>query len=340
MNRRLVPVLVAAVLALPSLSIGAPAAGPMPERELEVGSPAADGTTTGIYLLPGQLIPGDQPDGNTVVLRGNEGLVVVDVGRHAEHTRKIIDLARRLRQPVKVVVNTHWHLDHTGGNSLMREEFPGLQIVGSGAFEEAMTGFLATYREQLGEAIASAATPAAEVERYRKELTILDHGPQLLPDVVVTDSGERKLAGRSLEIHLETFAVSGGDLWLLDPATGTVLSGDLVTIPVPLFDTACPRRWQAALARLDDADWVILIPGHGPPLNRAAFAKYRAAFDGLLTCAASAEPKEGCIDGWLLDAADLVVEKDRQLARGMLGYYVEQLLRGPVERIGPLCGDS
>lgn len=338
MIRIRVPVLASVLLALPALAGSDPTTGPVPERDPEVSPLAAVGIAPGIYLLSGQIVPGDQPDGNSVVLRGSEGLVVVDVGRHVEHTRRIVDFARQLRQPVKVVVNTHWHLDHTGGNPLMREEFPGLEIVGGGAFEEAMTGFLATYRRQLSEAIASAETPATGVERYRKELAILDRGQQLLPDIVVTESGEHKLSGRLLDIHLETFAVSGGDLWLRDPQTRTVIAGDLVTMPVPLFDTACPERWQAALDRLARADWVTLVPGHGAPMNRAAFAEYRAAFDDLLACAASTEPKETCIDGWLHKARDLVVEGDQQLARDMLGYYIEQLLRAPTEPTRPLCG--
>jgi glyoxylase-like metal-dependent hydrolase (beta-lactamase superfamily II) len=322
-------VTLAALLALSTLAGGGP---------LSFASSAAAGIASGIDLIPGQIVAGDQPDGNTVVLRGSEGLIVVDVGRHVSHTQQIIDFADQLGQPVKVVVNTHWHLDHIGGNPLMREAFPGLKIIASGALEEAMTGFLATYRRQLEGAIADAGTPADARERYRQELVILDHGPQLLPDVVVTGTGERTLAGRLLEVHLETFAVSGGDLWLRDPATRTLIAGDLVTVPAPLFDTACPQRWQAALGRLAETDWVTLVPGHGAPMGRAAFTKYRAGFDSLLACAASTEPQESCVDGWLRDAGDLIAENDRPLARGMVGYYVDQVLRGPVERIKSLCG--
>ena len=45
----------------------------------------------GVDLLPGRFVKGTQPDGNTVILRGRTGLVVVDTGRHPEHTQGVID---------------------------------------------------------------------------------------------------------------------------------------------------------------------------------------------------------------------------------------------------------
>jgi glyoxylase-like metal-dependent hydrolase (beta-lactamase superfamily II) len=61
----------------------------------------------GIVVIPGGFVPGSQPDGNTVVLQGKNGLIVVDTGRHAEQTRRIVELARSRRQPVAAIINTH-----------------------------------------------------------------------------------------------------------------------------------------------------------------------------------------------------------------------------------------
>jgi glyoxylase-like metal-dependent hydrolase (beta-lactamase superfamily II) len=318
MSRRLVFALVAALVVA------------TPVRAVEVAP--------GMELIPGSFVPGAQPDGNTVVLRGPDGLVVVDTGRHAAHTQKIVDFARAAGLPVRVVVNTHWHLDHVGGNPVLRREFPGVRVLSSDAIEGAKSGFLAGYRKQLEELTAQAKSPEAAAP-YRIDLAILQNVDALAPDEVVAASGRRALAGRELDVHLEPHAVTGGDLWLIDVATRTAIAGDLVTLPVPFLDTACPRRWQEALGRVAAADWTTLVPGHGEPMDRAAFATYRTAFDNLLACAASPQPKEACVDGWLRDAGRFLPESERARTRGMADYYVEQVLRGPAERLARLCGE-
>ncbi len=48
----------------------------------------------GVHLIRGKFTPGAQPDGNTIVFTAPDGLVVVDTGRHAEHTQQIVDFAK------------------------------------------------------------------------------------------------------------------------------------------------------------------------------------------------------------------------------------------------------
>ncbi|MBK8596027.1 MAG: MBL fold metallo-hydrolase [Holophagales bacterium] len=117
--------------------------------------PAAE-IASGVELVPGRFVPGRQPDGNTVILRGRGGLVVVDTGRHAEHAKKVIEAARATGLPVKAVVNTHWHLDHVGGNPAVKAAYPSVRVYASSAIDGALKGFLATYRAQLLEMIARA----------------------------------------------------------------------------------------------------------------------------------------------------------------------------------------
>ncbi|HXV77862.1 MAG TPA: MBL fold metallo-hydrolase [Candidatus Polarisedimenticolaceae bacterium] len=290
----------------------------------------------GVELLAGSFVAGRQPDGNTVVLTGSDGLIVVDTGRHDEHTRRIVEFARAAGQPVRFVVNTHWHLDHVGGNPSLRREFPRARVVSSDAIRGAMRGFLADYRRQLEQLVSEAETDEA-ARPYRSELAILDAGEALAPDDVVTGSGPRELAGRKLEIHLERYAVTAGDLWIHDPASRIVIAGDLVTLPAPFLDTACPDGWSASLARIADVDFTLLVPGHGPPLDRAGLARYRSAFDGLLACAASEESRQRCVDGWIDGGGELIAASDRELARAVVGYYVEQVLRGDPAQTAARC---
>jgi glyoxylase-like metal-dependent hydrolase (beta-lactamase superfamily II) len=305
-----------------------PARAPLP------GAFVADG----IALLPGTFVAGAQPDGNTVLLRGPRGLVVVDSGRHARHTARIVDAARASGLPVVAIVNTHWHLDHVAGNVALREAFPQAQVFASAAIDEALHGFLADYRAQLQALIAKpdAAVPES-LAAWREEVARIDAGRRLAPTRVVTASQDLALAGRRLRLRLERNAVSGGDVWLFDPATRTLVAGDLVTLPMPLFDTACSAGWQAALRRLDAMDFAVLVPGHGAPLDRAQFTTYRIAFDHLLQCAAGNEDAGTCKAAWLRDAGALIPAQDAALAGSLLDYYIPHVLRAPVERRDRYC---
>ena len=62
----------------------------------------------------------------------------MDTGRHAEHTQRILDYAKTAGLPIKPVVNSHWHLDHVGGNPRVRAAYPAVQVYASAAIEEAM----------------------------------------------------------------------------------------------------------------------------------------------------------------------------------------------------------
>jgi glyoxylase-like metal-dependent hydrolase (beta-lactamase superfamily II) len=256
------------------------------------------------HVIPGKFVPGQQPDGNTVVFDTRDGLVIVDTGRHREHTQQILDYARGKK--IAAIVNTHWHLDHIGGNAL----FPGVKIYASGALEDALGGFLANYAKQLEEMIGK--TSGEEQERFRTELALIHNGRALLPTDVVT--ADRKLG--ALELHLEKDAVTAGDLWIFDPKSKTLVAGDLITLPVPFLDTACPLRWKSALDRLAAVKFDRVVPGHGPVLTRAQFERYRTAYANFLACG------KDCETQWLHDVGDLVPESEHAFTRELLGYYL------------------
>jgi homoserine O-acetyltransferase/O-succinyltransferase len=298
---------------------------------------AATTIAPGIYLVPGATPPGVQPDGNSVIIEAPRGLIVFDTGRHAAHTQQLIDFAKAAGRPVTAIINSHWHLDHVGGNGMLRAAYPDVRVYASSALNDALSGFLARYREQLVQAVAQSDKDPAAQASMRTEIALIDAGPALAPTDVVTTSGRRSIAGRKLDLHLEHAAVTAGDVWVFDPKTHVLMSGDLVTLPVPFLDTACPQRWQAALGSLAAIKFNVLIPGHGAPMNRAGLEKYRKAFDGLLACAASEVAQPRCIDDWLRDAGDLVPEGDQRYAKALLGYYLDEVLRGHADQVAKLC---
>src|ERR1700730_4220313 len=232
----------------------------------------------GTYLVEGEAAPNRQPDGNSIIIVAPNGLIVFDTGRHKEHAQRLLDFAREQNRPIAAIINSHWPLDHVGGNPLLRAAFPNIHVYASSAIDAARTGFLADYRAQLvTEMGQSAKNPEAQAS-IRTEIALIDQGAALGPTETITSSGPVNIAGRDLQLHLETHAVTAGDVWVFDPETRVLLAGDLVTLPAPLFESACPARWRASLAHLEKFPFEWLVPGHGAPMLRPAFSAYRKAF--------------------------------------------------------------
>lgn len=279
----------------------------------------------GVSLVPGQFTKGRQPDGNSVVLHGAGGTIVIDTGRHRDHTQRVLAAATRNGQAPIAVINTHWHLDHIGGNLVVRERFPKVKILASDALANARKGFLAGYRDELAKVIPQ--MPPADAAGYKEELALIDAGDKLAPDEVIKSAGERTIAGRNLFIGLERNAATEGDVWVLDRASGTLVTGDLVTLPVPFLDTADPDGWSAALDRLAKVDAKLVVPGHGEPMRPVDLVTYNKAFKALLACARSKRATSECSNDWFTGIGELARGTDPQLARSSMAYYVDNVLR-------------
>ncbi|HEY6814449.1 MAG TPA: hypothetical protein VI168_02805 [Croceibacterium sp.] len=138
-----------------------------------------------------------------------------------------------------------------------------------------------------------------------------------------------KIAGRRLEVHVAPFAATEADLWLYDPKTRVAIVGDLVVDIVPFMDTACPDGWKKALDEVKATPFVTLIPGHGAPMTRDDFARWRGAFETWLGCAASDRTAAQCADGWMHDAAGFYTLDEADDARMLAEAYVARVLRVP-----------
>jgi len=121
--------------------------------------------------------------------------------------------------------------------------------------------------------------------------------------------------------------VTAGDVWLLDPKSRLVVLGDLVTLPAPFLDTACPAAWSAALQDVATTDFVLAIPGHGPVLDRGQFALYQRAFEAFIGCANSTRAQRECATEWADAVQPLLTDgrSDREQAVELAMYYVGML---------------
>ena len=321
-RRALAFIEIAACALVPAVTAGAadPAAA--------VTAPLA--VVEGVWLIPGGTRESRQPDGNTVVFEAPRGLVVIDTGRHTWHRDAIVGLARERRQDIVAIINTHWHLDHVSGNPALRQAYPKLRVYASDAIDDALTGFLAQSARDSAEYLKDGSVPAPMREDIAADAATVANGAALRPDVVIDRSGPQEIGGRTLEIHLAHDAVTAGDLWLYDPRSKVAVLGDLVTLPLPFLDTACPQGWLDALQEIERTGFQTAIPGHGAPMSREQVVQYRSALAAFIECAASNEPKAKCSAGWLQAAAPLLTGEGHESAhaQSLTNYYVDMLRAG------------
>ena len=268
--------------------------------EASARAAAAD---SGWHLVRGSFEPGRGPDGNSVFLDAPDGLILVDTGRHPAHQDKLLAYARQRGKRIAAIVNTHWHLDHSGGNAEIRAAYPGADIYASTAVEGALTGFFPNSRKSAEEFLASGRASRGVAEEVKRDFAAMDDVLSLKATRPVDRSGPVRIAGRTLELKLARFAATEADVWIFDPRERLLIAGDLVVGPVPFFDTGCPEGWREALTALADAPFVTLIPGHGAPMTKPQFLQWRTAFGNLLDCAVTDKASEECVAGWRRDAA-------------------------------------
>jgi len=280
------------------------------------------------HYIAGAVPSARAPDGASVLFEAENGLVVIDTGRHPDHQQKILDYARLRGQPIVAIVNTHWHLDHTGGNAELRAAFPDLRIYGTNAVDGALEGFLANGRAHNAAALEDPKTPEHQKADLRLDLDAVDNPQALRPDVVVNRKMSLPVKGRDLELNVADRATTAADIWVWDPATHTAVVGDLVTLPAPFFDTACADGWSQSLREIAAKPIEHVIPGHGAPMDANAFAIYVEAFERLVGCANDPAIAD-CPERWAREAGSLMSDAERAAATPYARYYVDQVLRAP-----------
>lgn len=261
------------------------------------------------------------PDGNSVVLEAPRGWIVVDTGRHPAHQAKL--LAQAKQRPIVAIINTHWHLDHAGGNGELLTAFPTAEVIATTAIEGALRGFLGKSKKSTGDMLAAGEITADQkIVIDRDRARVAAPGP-LRPTRAITASGTIVVGGRTLDVRVAPFAATEADLWIWDPRTKTVIAGDLVVAAVPFFDTACATGWRTALGEIDRVPFERLIPGHGAPMTHAEFRAWKLAFEHLLDCTG---PVAACIAGWRADAKAFLPPVDPGIDE-LLTYYITEHLR-------------
>ena len=209
----------------------------------------------------------DPLDVSVCVVRGSAGLLLVDTRSSHHEADEILEDVRAFGAPVRWVVNTHAHFDHSFGNfRLGPASEVGAPIYG----HERVPAHLARYE-----------TPmlAGWVHRGDGPVPHLDEVVITPPTVLVGDRTRLDLGGRDVElVHLGR-GHTDNDLLVHVADASTWLVGDLVEESgPPMYGSGSfPLDWPDTLGALLDQieDGAALVPGHGAPVGSAFVAAQR-----------------------------------------------------------------
>ena len=225
--------------------------------------------------------------GNSVAIVGDDGVLVFDTGNVPSATRRqIADIRRLTSKPVRWVVNSHWHPDHTLGNAEYRTAFPGVTVIGTSATRSGILERVPTYVEQMrsfapidsvmrlrlatGRLRDGSAMPdtvrlvwGLTTRDYAEFMKEVVHTAPSAPDLVFDDSITISLGTRRVQIVRPGRGNTAGDAFLFLPEERVLLTGDLVTVPCPFPGTAYFSDWIRSLDALEARRATTIVPGHG-----------------------------------------------------------------------------
>jgi glyoxylase-like metal-dependent hydrolase (beta-lactamase superfamily II) len=234
----------------------------------------------GVYAIIHDDATDQWPHGNTGVVVSDDGVLVVDATYLPSRARGDIALIRRITdRPVRYLVNTHWHMDHTHGNEAYRDAFPGVTIVTerrTREFSELNTRYWSRYstapdsprrqalreleEEQARGADSTGKAHTAEDKR-RLETVIRQRNGELeelakvrvvVADQVFDGATTLWLGGRRVELVDHGRANSPHDVTIYLPKERILFTGDiLVQSPVPYTGMSWPVPWIDVLAELE-----------------------------------------------------------------------------------------
>ena len=216
--------------------------------KVEIQSQQLGGT---VYMLTGS-------GGNIGLSVGDDAVFMVD-DQFAPLTPKIQEAIAKLSpKPVKFMLNTHWHFDHTGGNENFGKA--GAIIVAHQNVRKRMSegGFI----EFLGMKIKADPREALPVVTFERDLTLSLNGEEMHA------------------IHVAPAHTDGDSIVHFRNANVIHMGDTFFNKLYPFIDTSSGGKVDGMIAAADRVlkmanDQTKIIPGHGPLASKADLKAYR-----------------------------------------------------------------
>ena len=193
--------------------------------------------------------------GNVAVYVTSEGVILVDDKYEQDYAQIVEKVKSVTSQPIKYILSTHHHSDHSGGNVKFA---PTVEII-------------------------STANARANIVEHKQPGAPANMVPAA---VTFTDETAVYLGGKEVRARYFGRGHTNGDAVIYFPALKTLHTGDLMAGASPLIDYpggGSVVEWTKTLDGAMSLDFDTVIPGHGNVTNKAGLKTYRDNVEKLRT---------------------------------------------------------
>lgn len=228
-----------------------------------------------VYMLVGA-------GGNITVQAGKEGVLLVDSGLAQNSDRILAEIRKLSDRPIRYIINTHVHADHTGGNEKIGRA--GKTIAGgnvSGNLEDAGEGAAIVAHQTVLDRMSAA--PAANQAAGQPAIPFA----AFPTDTYITKEKHLYFNGEGIEVIHQPAAHTDGDSFVYFRRSDVVSTGDIFTPgSYPIIDLQRGGNIQGIIAALNrliemtipaekQEAGTYVIPGHGRLCDQADVVEYR-----------------------------------------------------------------
>ncbi|HAL56552.1 MAG TPA: hypothetical protein DCP63_08770 [Bacteroidetes bacterium] len=219
----------------------------------------------------------------------NDGVIVVDTHLRPSWAKDLIREIKKLTdKPVRYVVNTHWHNDHTQGNKAYASVFPSYtefishdktrdDIIGRAIPSitqnlKDLPNRLTQLRTQLESGKRADGTTLTDSMKMQLKQQIANQDAYLeelktleitIPTLTFDKSIVLWAGGREVQILYFGEGHTRGDVFVYLPKEKVLITGDMLTGGVPFMRDAVATAWASTLEAVGKLEFDSVIPGHG-----------------------------------------------------------------------------
>lgn len=252
---------------------------------------------------------------NSAIVLLEDGVLVVDTESKPSAAQELIAFIKHLTdKPVKYLVITHFHADHTQGTEAYLKAWPGAETISSEATRASIalrgnarlqheTAAVPQQIEKLRSDLQKAAT-REEKERIEKRLREADaylaeskNMHIALPSITVSRSLVLQRKHRTVHILWLGKAHTNGDLFVFLPKEKLLFTGDSLQSLTPTMRDSYPADWIRTLDAAEKLDFDVALGGHGDVMHgKAALELWKQYFAELLQDASRAYAEGASLD--------------------------------------------
>ncbi len=248
----------------------------------------AEEIAPGVFVVVSRDPLGLANHSNSAFIVSGDDVILVDTQFTRERTANVLGFARDgSRRKISVLINTHWHDDHTFGNQLVRAGNPDVAIIATSSTKRDMAGIGVTNRKQQvtdapdglkffhacvdsNRTVDGNPISPEELMAYKSTIAIMEQYlaeqaqfELTLPNQTFDDKLVLRRGQRAIEIlHLGP-AVTEGDAVVWLPTERILIAGDIVDNPLPFAYRSNVGGWIQALDEIKKLNPRIIVPGHG-----------------------------------------------------------------------------